>query len=670
MRQVLALLAAAEEVHAWVFDAGRKTDPATGGVLTPLSEQFEGLEVGLLARLLDLDRPGAAASYDRIDPGLLVTLQTLQGAVGVARRKRHVAFPVGAEGVPAGGEGRPDPGASVALDAGADFDPGIRRDRADEQRRGRGRRLLGPTGATGAAGRGGGASVRFGAGEAAVQPDELAALLRAHADTLENQGLALERVPWLTLIAALRLRPGEASASPEERYGLSGSLQNRGNAKRSGGDLIGAIADCDAAIRLREAIRDLMGKSWPAELRNGLARSLWSRGTAKADSGDLGGAVSDLDSAIGLMDETRKELGAAWPVPWRNDLAGSLQNRGLVKAEGGDLAGAIADYDAAIRLGEAVRDLTGEAWPVPLRNDLANSLQHRGKVKAGRGDLAGAIADYDAAIGLMATIRDSMAAAWPVPMRNRLAGALQNRANAKAQGAHLAEALADFDAAVEMMEAIHDMMGAAWPVRMRNDLAGALQDRAAAKQNCGDLAGATADYDAAIGLMEAIRDVMGATWPVPYRFHLAMSFYNRALAGTGAGSRRVAAVDVAACLAIQRPLVASEPFRLIPGRRSVPSMNGNNGVEKSPFVQPFGSRSVEPQSMPNVGSRCRDETPEAYDSSRRRGGVSALGRRGAEGDAHDRLPEQHLADTGRSGLGRIPPRPARNRLRRGTKRGV
>jgi hypothetical protein len=41
MRQVLALLAAA--AHAWVFDAGRKTDPATGGVLTPLPGQFAGL---------------------------------------------------------------------------------------------------------------------------------------------------------------------------------------------------------------------------------------------------------------------------------------------------------------------------------------------------------------------------------------------------------------------------------------------------------------------------------------------------------------------------------------------------------------------------------------------------------------------------------------------------
>jgi hypothetical protein len=42
-------------------------------VAATLPEQFEGLEIGLLARLLDLDRPQAEA-HDRIDPGLLITL--------------------------------------------------------------------------------------------------------------------------------------------------------------------------------------------------------------------------------------------------------------------------------------------------------------------------------------------------------------------------------------------------------------------------------------------------------------------------------------------------------------------------------------------------------------------------------------------------------------------
>jgi hypothetical protein len=84
IRQVLAVLAATEEAHAWVFGAGRKIDPATGSALTPLPEQFEGLEIGLLARLLDHDRP-QAATHDRIDAGLLFTLQTLQGVLWLSR---------------------------------------------------------------------------------------------------------------------------------------------------------------------------------------------------------------------------------------------------------------------------------------------------------------------------------------------------------------------------------------------------------------------------------------------------------------------------------------------------------------------------------------------------------------------------------------------------------
>jgi hypothetical protein len=104
IRQVLALLAAAEEAHDWVFGVGRKIDPVTGGALTPLSEQFEGLEIGLLANLLDRDRPGSA-SYDRIDPGLLLTLQTLQGVIWISRAGRGGTQFRLALKVSAGGEG-------------------------------------------------------------------------------------------------------------------------------------------------------------------------------------------------------------------------------------------------------------------------------------------------------------------------------------------------------------------------------------------------------------------------------------------------------------------------------------------------------------------------------------------------------------------------------------
>ena len=105
-------------------------------------------------------------------------------------------------------------------------------------------------------GRGGGASVRLREPvRRRWRPDELAALLRAHQEALQNQGLALERVPWLTLIAALGVRPGEEPLSVDGRADLSRSLADRGTAKQDGGDLVGAIAGYDAAIRLMEAIQ-------------------------------------------------------------------------------------------------------------------------------------------------------------------------------------------------------------------------------------------------------------------------------------------------------------------------------------------------------------------------------------------------------------------------------
>jgi tetratricopeptide (TPR) repeat protein len=570
MRQVLALLAAAEEAHGWVFGAGRKTDPATGGVLTPLSEQFEGLEVGLLARLLDLDRPGAAASYDRIDPGLLVTLQTLQGVLWVWRggggashfRLALKEFLPAAKGDPKLAPMLPLMHARIATRA---FDA-IELMRSGEDVDGTAWGLLAPLAPLVEA------AVRLCSAEPVVRrwrPDELAALLRAHEEALRDQGLALERVPLFTLIAALGLRPGEAPAAPDERNDLAGWLQNRGLVKADGGDLAGAIADYDAAIGLREAIRDLLGEAWLVPLRDDLVSSLQNRGNARQNRGDLAGAIADYDAAIRLMKAIRDLPGEAWPVPLRNSLARVLQNRGAAKRNGGDLAGAIADYDAAIGLREAIGNQMGEAWPAPLRNDLAAVVQNRGNAKQNGGDLAGAIADYDAAIGLMEAIRAGPGENWPIPLRNDLARSLQNRGTAKQDGGDLAGAMADYDAAIGVMAAIRDQMGEAWPVPLRNDLADVVQNRGTAKQDGGDLAGAIADYDAAIRLREAIRDLMGEDWPVPLRNDLASSFFNRGVAKIRAGNRWGAMADIAACLAIQQPLVNDLEARCPPAYRAV-----------------------------------------------------------------------------------------------------
>jgi hypothetical protein len=77
---------------------------------------------------------------------------------------------------------------------------------------------------------------------------------------------------------------------------------------------------------------------------------------------------------------------------------------------------------------------------------------------------------------------------------------------------------------------------------------------------------------------------------------------------------------------------------------------------------------IRPRSSP-APTRSSNETARAAAPSGWHNDGGARRRGAAEGDAGDRLPEQHLADTGRSGLGRIPARLGRNRLRRGTKRG-
>jgi hypothetical protein len=67
------------------------------------------VEIGLLAQLLDLDRPGAAA-YDRIDPGLLFTLQMLQGVMmhaRIAAKALDAAEQISRDGWEAGADNAP-----------------------------------------------------------------------------------------------------------------------------------------------------------------------------------------------------------------------------------------------------------------------------------------------------------------------------------------------------------------------------------------------------------------------------------------------------------------------------------------------------------------------------------------------------------------------------------
>ncbi len=161
---------------------------------------------------------------------------------------------------------------------------------------------------------------------------------------------------------------------------------NRGIARRKVGDLRGAIADYDEAVRL--------APSW--------AESYANRGFAREEVGDRDGARQDYDRAVALDP----------------GLFEARMNRGIFRQESGDVAGALEDVTAAVgarpdhgearrRRASILRELGEYAG---ARAELDRLLQDRpafaegwltrGNLRGHLGDLEGALADYSEAIRL------------------------------------------------------------------------------------------------------------------------------------------------------------------------------------------------------------------------------------------------------------------------------
>jgi len=140
--------------------------------------------------------------------------------------------------------------------------------------------------------------------------------------------------------------PSPASSTSEQN---GEDLVNRGIEKAKNGDLDGAIADFDHAIKLN-----------PKD-----DAPYYNRAQAKHLKNDTAGAIADYTRAI--------ELGSTNPAAYNN--------RGNARAENNDRDGAIADYTRAIE----------------LKPNYARAYYNQAMVKKEKGDATGAAADFKTA---------------------------------------------------------------------------------------------------------------------------------------------------------------------------------------------------------------------------------------------------------------------------------
>ena len=338
----------------------------------------------------------------------------------------------------------------------------------------------------------------------------------------------------IQLLYALLTEFGGAESTVTRQPSLVNSLAcahvNRGNARQGQQVFVAAVMDYDRAIQLSDALLTTFGGVDSAVTMqqrlfvNDQAKAFVNRGTARQGQQDFVGAVADYDRAIQLREKLLRAFGgaeSAVTTQWRlvNDLAGACTNRGSARKSQKDFVGAVADYDRAIQLKDkllvAFRGVEAAVTTQPsLVSDLAKAHLNRGNARQGVQDFVGAVTDYDRAIQLkdklLAAFGGVEAAVTTQPsLINDLAGAYLNRGTARAGQREFIGAATDFGQAVELTAALLFALGGvesamtAQPSFVK-DLAVAYINRGHARFEHKDVVGAATDFDHAIVLLEAL----------------------------------------------------------------------------------------------------------------------------------------------------------------------
>jgi len=372
--------------------------------------------------------------------------------------------------------------------------------------------------------------MHLGAREAKVDIDFshlVAVQIKDETNTAESPSPAAENIPGS---GSPQSSVGKESPTPGVDES-SAELVNRGIEKGKKGDLDGAIADFDRAIKAdpkddapyfnraqakslkKDAAGAIADYTRAIELGSTNPAAYNNRGNARAENNDSDGAIADYTRAIELNPNyARAYYNRSVAKQTKGDTAGAkadlktakrldpglavndadavtvedLFNRAGAKKAGGDLDGAIGDYSRAIQLAPkepAIYNNRGLAKaakgdPDGAIADFNRTLElkpkdpsahiNRGNVKRDKGDLDGAIADYTRAIKL----------------DPRYTTAYYSRGLAKKQKSDLDGAIADYNRAIQLDP----------------KFARAYCDRGVAKRRKGDLNGAIADYNRTIEL--------------------------------------------------------------------------------------------------------------------------------------------------------------------------
>lgn len=233
------------------------------------------------------------------------------------------------------------------------------------------------------------------------------------------------------------------------RQDLARAYMSRADARRDSGNRTGALADYEEAIALMEAVRQQLESPgiWLPEWRQDLAGTYTSRADARRDGGDLVGALADYASSIALIEKKLCQMsGAVGPPKSVNLLAWTYANRGDALHVSGDPKGALADYGIAFALWKELYERLGSDWSPQWASNLARIYQNRGNVRCA-GDPTGARADYDAAVELLEDLRQRLGAEWPPGWASNLATVYTNRGILLKDTDYLEDAITDWDRA-------------------------------------------------------------------------------------------------------------------------------------------------------------------------------------------------------------------------------